>query len=185
MSDVLLVVDADPWRTEAERALKAAGANVSFAARLGQVSLSMRSQAKDGVLVDLDLFRPSERVELIERLTHSSPAPAIAAWSTEVTQEEAFELGRQGVRTFRRSRPSPTRVVDLMLRALDTHPVLEPRLRAMVGRVTQSEMLKMVRETLRDQALGAARGNKTHAGRLLRISRQSLHQRGRDIEEAS
>lgn len=184
-SDVL-VVERDPtWRSSAELALREAGATTHWTGSLRGVQRAISSQAFDVALVDLDLFKPRERLEVVETLTHGSPAPVILAWAEEVSVQEAFELGRLGVREFRRARPSPGRLVPLITRVLATRPVLEPRLRAMVGHATQSEMMKIVRKVLLDQALGAPRGNKTKAGELLRISRQAVADRVRPIEEAS
>lgn len=180
-----MVVERDAvWRSSAEAVLKDAGATLRWTSSLGGVERAVTAPI-DVALIDLDLFRPRERTEVVQMLTHASPAPAVVGWATEVSVQEAFELGRLGVREFRRTRPSPGRLVPLILSTLATRPVLEPRLRAMVGHATQSEMMAIVRKVLLDQALGASRGNKTKAGQLLRISRQSVADRVRPIEEAS
>ena len=186
LSDVLIVERSAAWRREVEHALASDGATVRWAATVQGVSRALASGAADAVLIDLDLFRPADRLTVIERLTHASPAPAVVAWAKEVSVQEAFELGRLGVRQFRRSRPDPARAVRMLTRALEMRPVLEPRLRAMVGHATQSEMIQIVRDVILDQALGATRGNKTKAGELLRVSRQAVASRSREpIEEAS
>ncbi|MGE0790727.1 MAG: helix-turn-helix domain-containing protein [Sandaracinaceae bacterium] len=177
VSDVLLI-DSDPvWCEQVERQLAEEGASVRVAHTLREVKRALSTGTIDGVLVDLDALRRSERRELIERLTHASTAPAVVVWSRDVSVQEAFELGRLGVREFRHAKPRPRSVSRLLARSLATRPVLEPRLRAMVGHATQSEMIRIVREIFLDQALAACRGNKTQAGRLLRISRQAVEQR--------
>jgi len=186
ITDVLLAVPAERWRDRAEEALRKAGMRARFATNVRGVSHALGDdEPVDAVLIDLDLFHPARRLRVIEQLTHASPAPAVIAWTKEGSLNEAFELGRLGVRHFRQARPEPRRVVSLVSRALRERPVLEPRLRAMVGHATQSEMMQMVRDVTLDQAIKTSRGNKTKAGALLRISRQSVTDRLLRIEEAS
>lgn len=181
MSEVLLIERSSEWCRSVNETLAEAGATSrTTAATVAAVERALADGMTNAVLVNLDLFRPSDRIEVIERLTHASVAPAVVAWAEHASVQEAFELGRLGVRHFRSTRPEPQHVVHLITRALRQRPVLEPRLRALVGHVTQSEMMRIVRDVTLDQALKMSRGNKSQAGRLLRISRQSVIKRSVD-----
>lgn len=185
LSDVLLVDRSTVWCREVEALLGVLGASARWTATFPGVERSLKAQAADGVLIDLDLFETRERLEIVQWLTHASPAPAVVAWASELSVREAFELGRLGVRELRRERPDPGRAARLLMRALEAPPMIEPHLRAMVGHVSQPELMQLLKDVTVDQALGAARGNKTKASELLRISRQAVAHNARPIEEAS
>jgi DNA-binding NtrC family response regulator len=100
--------------------------------------------------------------------------PVIVAMSGQASADESFRLGQWGVRAYL---PKPLDLASFnatLDSVLMQPPDLEPHLRAAVGHKAIKDVENLVRETMVDEALAQATGNRRGAAKLLRISRELL-----------
>ncbi len=174
--DVMLLHHELDWCESVSAHLAAEGIATRFCDTRGCVDRCLRSGAFDVALVDFDTFGPRLALEVIERLAHAAPAPAIVAWARRIRPEHAFELGRLGVRKLLQARPRPAKAFEIVSDALAAPLNIEPNLRTLVGHVELIPLMSEVRRVVHTQALGLMRDNQAHAAELLGVTRQAVQQ---------
>lgn len=120
------------------------------------------------LVVDLDLG--SDAVDWVARMAVGGSTVVVT--SATARGDESFRLARLGVRAYV-PKPIDERTLDDALRtALEAPPDLSPYLRALVGLVPIHDVERAARRTMVNEALERARGSKTGAAKILRVSRQ-------------
>jgi len=172
---VLVVEDEGPLRRGiAIMARRTWGARVFEAGDAGE-ALALLSRAPDLIIADVCLPDGSV-LPLFEATVGRSPEPLKIAISGWASAEQAFSLAQLGVRAFLAKPFTLEDLFDTAERARREAPVVEPLVRASVGRVAMRELQSRVRRVMIDQALALSDGSCTGAARLLRISRQAVQQ---------
>lgn len=126
-------------------------------------------------LLILDLTLPDgDAFDVLVEIQARHPTPLIIAISGTATPDASFDLARQGVHTYL---PKPFGIQELR-QAIDkvtNEPLdLKPQIKAIVGQHSIRHMENEVRNTMLDEAVARADGNRTAAARLLKISRQLI-----------
>ena len=128
-------------------------------------------------LVILDVCLPDgSGVDFASELVALAPIPQIIAVSGTATASEAFKLKELGVRGYL---PKPFALEELVATIdgiLQAPPELAPHLTPYLGRTSFRKVQAEVRKTLLQQAMTLSDGNRTHAARLLDVSRQAVQQ---------
>ncbi len=111
------------------------------------------------------------------------PAPIVVVLGVNDTPEESFRLHEIGVRGYV-AKGAPREAIQREIeRALTLPPNLTAFAVAAVGKAPMQSVIRDVRRTMLDQALGLSRGSRSGAARLLAISRQAVQQIVRDREQ--
>ena len=145
-------------------------------------AISTLDDIPDLIVLDVQLADGSG-IEVARRVVDLRPFPAIIAISGCASASEAFELGRLGVRGYL-NKPialDEFRATVEWLAHKPTHDIG----RAAAARVGTESFLDIqaeVRRAMLVQALALTSGNKTHAARLLDVSRQAVQQMIHDFE---
>jgi DNA-binding response OmpR family regulator len=126
-------------------------------------------------LLLLDVHLPDgDAFDVLRTARTLRPMPVIVAMSGQASADESFRLGQCGVRAYL---PKPLDLASFnatLDSVLVQTPDLEPHLRASVGHMAIKDVEHFVRETMVDEALAQATGNRRRAASLLRISRELL-----------
>jgi len=110
------------------------------------------------------------------------PIPQIIAVSGTATATEAFRLKSLGVRGYLQkpfALEELTATIDAILQA---PPELATHLNPFLGRTSFRRVQMAVRKTLLEQAMTLSQGNRTHAARLLDVSRQAVQHMIKEFE---
>jgi hypothetical protein len=99
------------------------------------------------------------------------------------TPEESFRLHELGVRGYVSKRAPREALLREIERARTVPPNLTAFAVASVGKAPMQSVIREVRRTMLDQALGLSRGSRSGAARLLAISRQAVQQIVREREQ--
>ena len=134
-------------------------------------------------LVVFDVRLPDgSGIEIARSALVLRPAPLLIAVSGQADRQEAFLLGRLGVRCFL------DKPIDLMSfggvieQVLHEAPELSADLCALVGQKKLHEVLGEVRRTMLEQALALTGGNRTEAARLMGLTRQRIQQSIKELD---
>ncbi len=169
---VLVVEDDATLRSAVCRALRSGGRVIDEASTCAEAFEALK-QGWDLLLLDVRLPDGSG-VRVAEAAAATSPSPFIVVVSGEASAEEAFRLAQLGAMQFL-SKPFS---LDELLAAIELVRVarveLEPIVRSYVGKADLREVEEDVRRAMVEQALALAKGNRTVAARLLRVTRQAL-----------
>lgn len=128
-------------------------------------------------LVVLDVRLPDgDAFTVLEHARQLAPAPVRIALSGAASPEDAFRLAQHGVRSFLQKPVSLDELWDAIQAAAEEPPDLAPIVQQTVGHLSLKQLTSQVRDEAIQQALAAARGNRTGAARILRVTRQAVQQ---------
>ncbi|MEW5855521.1 MAG: response regulator [Myxococcota bacterium] len=170
---VLVVDDETVVRAALRRTIEAWGLEVVVAGSVAEAQQVLSRHAVDLVLTDVRL-PDGTGVAVAKLALHARPAPLVIAMSGAASREEAFELGQHGVAVYV-DKPVDAeqlrRAFDDARRHVPDLGVLVP---AAVGHMSVRRTIQTVRDNMLAQAVSLSEGNATHAGRILRITRQAV-----------
>ena len=172
---ILVIEDDDVLRRTFKRALQDWSKNIVEANSLDAAKSALSETIPDIVILDVNLPDGSG-VEFAEILSQTRPMPLTIAISGEATAQQAFLLKSFGVQAYL---AKPFSFIDLqnaLGELLVTPPLIEPHVSVHVGKSSFKEVHSNVRKTMLEQALAISKGNRSQAGRLLKISRQAVQQ---------
>lgn len=170
----LVVEDDAALRSAIAKLMRSRGIAVSEAASARE-AIGLLSSAPDLVLADVRL-KGDSAFPLFEAAMALSPAPIRIAISGVATAEESFRLARYGVRRYLQKPVSLARIWAEIQAAREETPDLRSLVQDSVGHVSLREFQRKLRLVMLEQALGLAKGNRSGAARLLRVSRQAVQQ---------
>ena len=169
---VLVVEDNETLRSAVCRALRTDERVIEEASTCAEAIAALKHGC-DLLLLDVRLPDGSG-VRVAEAAATTSPSPLIVVVSGEASAEEAFRLAQLGAVQFL-SKPFS---LDELLAAVELVRVarvkLEPIVRSYVGKRDLRDVQEDVRRAMVEQALALAKGNRTVAARLLRVTRQAI-----------
>jgi DNA-binding NtrC family response regulator len=176
----LVVEDDDTVRERLYEVLSESGMDVRTATCLRDAAVALEEAPQ---LVILDIGLPDGNgVHFAELASQRRPTPAIIAISGRADATEAFALGRIGVRGYLGKPLNLTRFTAVIESVLESSPVLDPHIVALVGHKPFHLILNTVRRVLAEQALALSGGNKTQAAELLSVTRQAVQHMIRELE---
>lgn len=175
LRNVLIVEDSTALVQALEAALTERGGTftVTSCGTVAQAQRLLEELQPELLLLDVHL-PDGDAFDVLRTARTLRPLPIIVAMSGQASTDESFRLGQWGVRAYL---PKPLDLASLnatLDSALAQPPDLEPHLRASVGHTAIKDVEHLVRETMVDEALAQATGNRRQAARLLRISRELL-----------
>ncbi|HEY8431647.1 MAG TPA: response regulator [Sandaracinaceae bacterium] len=172
----VLVVEDDPLvRRTLVRLMSGKGWKVRETGRVDHALRALREEKIVSlVLLDVRLGDQSA-VGVAAAAARKTPAPAVVAISGSATPEEAFELGRYGVRAFV-PKVQLVAKLDQLLALAKRVPPLEPVVKAQVGARALKETQDTVRYVMLDEALALEQGSQAGAARRLGLTRQAVQQ---------
>lgn len=172
----VLVVEDDPLvRRTLVRLMSGKGWKVRETGRVDHALRALREEKIVSlVLLDVRLGDQSA-VSVAAAAARKTPAPAVVAISGSATPEEAFELGRHGVRAFV-PKVQLVSKLDQLLALAKRVPPLEPVLKAQVGARALKDAQDTVRHVMLDEALALEEGCQAGAARRLGLTRQAVQQ---------
>ena len=179
----LVVEDHPELRTALVRFLRGRGLHV-LEASSSREAISRLAPPLDLVLLDFGL-PDGPAYPLLEATASASPAPIVIAMSVVATPEDAFRLARFGVHRFLQK---PVALADLesaIRAACEEGPDLRPMAQRAVGHASLQDVQRRVRDAMIQEAVALARGNRSRAARLLRVSRQAVQQALRGSSQPS
>ena len=138
-------------------------------------AIPLLAKAPDVVIADVRLAGDSA-FALFEAAMGLSPAPIKIAISGVATPEESFRLARYGVRRYLQKPVTLAAIWSAIQSARQEPPELHALVPDCVGHVSLREFQNRMRLVMFEQALGLAKGNRSGAARLLRVSRQAVQQ---------
>jgi len=169
---VLIVEDDASLRRAIVRAMRSTGRELDEASTC-EGGLALLANEPDLLLLDVRLPDGSG-VTVAQAAAALRPAPLVVVLSGEATPQEAFQLAQLGAIQFL-AKPFS---LDELLAAIElVHTArvqLAPMVRACVGSADLRDVQDDVRRTMVEQALALAKGNRTMAAKLLRVSRQAI-----------
>lgn len=169
---VLIVEDDASLRRAIVRAMRSTGRELDEASTC-EGGLALLANEPDLLLLDVRLPDGSG-VKVAQAAAALRPAPLVVVLSGEATPQEAFQLAQLGAIQFL-AKPFS---LDELLAAIElVHTArvqLAPMVRACVGSADLRDVQDDVRRTMVEQALALAKGNRTMAAKLLRVSRQAI-----------
>ena len=179
-----LVVDDDPaLRVGIATFLRTQGLRVATAASASEAIAQLRGKPD---LVVLDVRLPDgDAFTVLEHARQLAPAPIRIALSGEASPEDAFRLSKYGVRSFLQKPASLDEIWDAVQAAAEEPPDLAPHVQQTVGHLSLRELTTQVRDEAIKQALASARGNRTGAARILKVTRQAVQQMLRNPKKAA
>jgi DNA-binding NtrC family response regulator len=128
-------------------------------------------------LVILDVRLPDgDAFTVLEHARRLAPAPIRIALSGEASPEDAFRLAQYGVRGFLQKPVGLDELWDAIQAAVEEPPDLAPLVQQTVGHLSLKQLTTKVREEAIAQALARARGSRTGAARILKVTRQAVQQ---------
>ena len=169
---MLIVEDDVSLRRAITRALRTTGRVIEEASSC-ETGLALLVNEPDLVLLDVRLPDGSG-VRIAQAAAALRRAPLLVVLSGEATPQEAFTLAQLGAIQFL-AKPFS---LDELLAAIElVHTArvqLAPMVRACVGAADLRDVQDDVRRVMVEQALALAKGNRTTAAKLLRVSRQAI-----------
>ena len=170
-----LVIEDDPTlRAALATFLRTKDLRVATAGSAAEAIVQLRGRPD---LILLDVMLPDGDVfTVLERAQKLAPAPIRIAMSGEATAEAAFKLAAYGVRRFLQKPVSLAAIWNAVCEANQEAPDLAPFVQESVGHVSLKDLTGNVRAAAIEQALAIARGNRTRAARILRVTRQAVQQ---------
>jgi two-component system response regulator RegA len=174
---VLLVEDEDGMRLALRRLLEGRAEHIEEARTVAEALEALsapRFERFDLVVLDVRLGDESG-VDVAAAIVDRVPAPAVVAVSGDASPQEAFDLGRLGVRAYIPKGELPSRLDELVALVREAPPV-EGIAKAQVGARSVRDVQDVVRDVMLDQALAESGGNQSEAARLLGVSRQAVQQ---------
>ena len=170
-----LVVEDDPTlRAGLARFLRTKDLRVATAGSASEAVAQLRGRPD---LILLDVMLPDgDAFSVLEHTQKLAPAPIRIAFSGAASAEEAFRLASFGVRRFMQKPVSLAEVWDAICQANEEPPDLAPLVQESVGHISLKDLTGSVRSAAIRQALAIARGNRTRAARILRVTRQAVQQ---------
>jgi DNA-binding NtrC family response regulator len=170
----LVVEDDAALRAAISHLLRSRGISVAEAASARE-AIALLAPAPDLVFADIHLAG-GLAFPLFEAAMSLSPAPIRIAISGVATAEESFRLSRYGVRRYLQKPVTLARIWAEIQAAREEPPDLRSLVQDAVGHVSLRELQRKLRLVMLEQALGLAKGNRSGAARLLRVSRQAVQQ---------
>jgi DNA-binding NtrC family response regulator len=174
MRSALLVEDEPALRAALATLMRSRGLTVMEAAS-ARDAIALLVHAPDLVIADVRLAGDSA-FPLFEATMSLSPAPIKIAISGVATPEESFRLARYGVRRYLQKPVTLAAIWSAIQSARQEPPDLRALVQDSVGHVSLRELQAHLRQLMFRQALGLAKGNRSGAARLLRVSRQAVQQ---------
>ena len=174
MRRALLAEDDSVLREAIAELMRSRGLVVMEAASARE-AIPLLAHAPDLVFADVRLAGDSA-FALFEAAAALSPAPIKIAISGVATPEESFRLARYGVRRYLQKPVSLAAIWAAIQSARQEPPDLRSLVQDSVGHVSLRELQNNLRLLMFQQALGLAKGNRSGAARLLRVSRQAVQQ---------
>jgi DNA-binding NtrC family response regulator len=170
-----LVVEDDVILAERLReALADWGALVDVA---NTVDAALKLLSKHHRLIVFDVRLPDgSGLDVAKGALELRPAPLLIAISGQADRQEAFKLGRMGVRGLLDKPIDLLHLGSIIEHVLEDAPRLSADLCALVGQKKLHDVLDEVRRTMLEQALALSRGNRTEAARMVGLTRQRIQQ---------
>jgi DNA-binding NtrC family response regulator len=175
---ILLVEDDFHYRPALERLLRGIGAEVES---VGTVREALAALADPPDIIILDVKLPDgSGLDVADAASRLRPPPRIIATSGYAQPAESFRLARLNVQQYL---PKPYGIRDLLL-AVDDLRTPEQELAAVsaraVGQMGLVRARNVVRDSMVDEALSMADGNRTQAAKMLGVTRQAVQSAVRD-----
>jgi len=177
---VLIVEDDEILRRSICRLLREWSAEISEAPSL-LIAQQLLASQPDLIILDIGL-PDGNGVQLAEIVSQMQPMPMTIVMSGQATAQEAFHLKELGVIGYLQKPLSLNDFVVTIDAMLSHPPSIEPLLKSQVGRVPFQRIQQSVRKTMLEQAISISKGNRTHAARLLNVSRQAIQQMIHEFE---
>ena len=172
----VLVVENDPIvQRGLSRTLRNWGATVLTAAT-ADGAIAQLNERPDLIILDVYLDNGGSGICVAEQACAMRPSPLVVAISGHAGATEAFRLAQVGVCAYI---PKPLDLegfVAVIEALLEKPPEFVPHLLAHVGRSSYNTILERVRQTMIEQALAKTDGNRSHAAKMLEVSRQAVQQ---------
>ena len=172
----VLVVENDPIVQRGLcRTLRSWEADVSTAATV-EDAISQLSLRPDLIVLDVYLDNGGSGITVAEQACAMRPSPMVVAISGQAGATEAFRLAQAGVCAYIPKPLDLESFVAVIEALLEKPPEFIPHLLAHVGRSSYNDILERVRQTMLEQALAKTDGNRSHAAKMLDVSRQAVQQ---------
>jgi two-component system, response regulator RegA len=133
----------------------------------------LRAWPADVVLLDVRLGGGSA-FDVLDLARQLESVPAIIAMSGQATADESFRLAQLGVRAYLSKPFGADAARAEILRVTEQAADIRPHLRGLVGHQSVRAVEEEVRATMVREAMGRAKGSRSKAAGILRISRQLL-----------
>ena len=172
----VLVVENDPIVQRGLcRTLRSWGATVLTAAT-ADGAISQLNECPDLIILDVYLDNGGNGICVAEQACAMRPSPMVVAISGQAGAAEAFRLAQAGVCAYIPKPLDLESFVAVIESLLQKPPEFVPHLLAHVGRSSYNTVLERVRQTMLEQALAKTDGNRSHAAKMLAVSRQAVQQ---------
>ncbi len=145
-------------------------------------AIRLLSNHPDLVVVDVQLAAGGSGVQVAESAAAMLPRPRVIAVSGRATPVQAFRLAQIGVCAYIAKPLDLTAFLATVEAAFTSAPELDTMVALQVGCASYFEVLESVRRVLVEQALAQSEGNRVHAARILRVTRQAVQQMIRDLD---
>lgn len=171
-----LVVDDDPAiRSAVASFLRSQNLRVGTAATAADALVQLQAAKPDLVLLDVRL-PDGDAFTVLEAARSILPAPVRIGLSGVASTEEAFRLGKYGVRKFLQKPVSLDDLWSAIRDAVEEPVDLAPHAAQAIETIGLKDMLAQVREAAVGQAFAISRGNRTRTAQVLRVTRQAVQQ---------
>lgn len=158
------------------------GQGIGSVASAASVEEGIALLAGDPELLLVDVGDGGEGLDLLRMAGERRLAPARLAMSARASAEEAFELGRLGVRGYLAKPFTLGELRELVDRALHTPPPIDGAASAQVPHVPILAVQDQVKRAMLEQALAQCDGNYVQTARRLGVTRQAVQQMVRRYE---
>jgi len=180
---VLIVEDNRSLREAIARVVRQLGAAVIEAGTAREAIEGLR-QSPDLVIADVCLPDGSI-LAVLDAARTLSPEPLKIGISGRASAEEAFQLAELGVRAYL-AKPFSLQDLKAAIERVRTEvPLLDPLVRASVGRVSLRDVTTRVRDVMTEEALARSHGSRSAAARLLDVTRQAVQQLARRMNRSA
>jgi DNA-binding NtrC family response regulator len=180
---VLVVEDEELVRSGIVGVLQGWGARVLEAGTEAEGIALLRPRTPDVVISDIRLGpKGGSGIKVFEAAATLRPVPRLLAISGKATPVEAFKLAQIGVAAYVPKPFDLPTFVAAFEALLENTPPIESQIAHQVGALPYHDILERVRRTMVEEALARSGGNREHAARLLKITRQAVQQLIRTLE---
>jgi two-component system, response regulator RegA len=177
----LIVEDNDLLRDAMQRALRQWGAEV-HAVATEEEALEALKDSPDLLIADVRLKNKGSGVRVVEAAAQLRPSPLMVAISGKASPIETFALAQAGVAAYVAKPLDFDSFVATIEAVIANPPDFGRHVAPHVGRSSYHDILRRVRRTMLEQALARSSGNRVHAARMLKVSRQAVQQLIKDFE---
>ena len=173
ISRIAIIEDNPALTRSLRRALEAPEVEVHSASTVADATALLQAWAPELLLLDYAL-PDGDALAVLAVVEQCRPQPQVIVMTGDASPEASFRLGEWGVRAYLRKPLDLIALEQTIARVLQEPPMIESRVRGLVGHVPVREVEETVRTTMVEEALSRSEGNRRGAARLLSISRQLL-----------